>query len=146
MKIYKENDEMPKEMADIKSGKIFEVPPGYFDQLSKQLFDQSDHRDSTPLKSTKIKSLQPWLVAASFAVLITLGWWYSTNKSVSSINNIAVESELSAYIQQEIMEYDLEALSLILKDEDLYSLTEDDQNPYKIYIEEHFEDFDDILY
>ena len=146
MKNNNKIDPLPKEMADIKSGRIFEVPPGYFDQLSEQLFDKDNNFNPPAKNFSKIRSLRIWMVAASIAALISLSWWFVNDSSIITDNSITTEAELSEYIQQEIMEYDLESLSQNLNDADLYSLTEDETQPYKKYIEEHFEDFDEILY
>jgi len=145
MKSMKNNTGLPKEMEDIKEGRIFETPPGYFENLTGRFFDNEGHYRVAENKSAKIRQLRPWLIAASVVLIATLALWITFDLQRPT-NDLIDLSTLDDYIQSEIMEYDLEALSANLNEIDLYSISEDDANSYEKYIEENLEDFNELIY
>lgn len=147
MKKEKKSGQLPEEMADIKSGRIFEIPPDYFSHLNDQFFDQKDQYHPPHQNTRKIIPLRLWWIAASIALLVSVAWWYSSDVMTSSSSSDVVnQGELGEYIQSEIMEYDLESLAQNLSDNDLNPISQDDAESYQSYIEEHLEDFEDIIY
>ena len=145
MKNIKHNENLPDQMADIASGQIFDVPPGYFDNLSGRFFDSKGQLKNLDQRTSTIKVLRPWLIAASFAVLALAGWFMLPENS-TRIENLEDETELNEYILLEIMEYDLETLSGQLSESELYSITDAGGGSYEEYIEENLDDFEEIIY
>lgn len=137
--------DLPDQISDIASGKIFDVPPDYFKNLQEQLFDNKGELKILEQRTSAIHTLRPWLVAASIALVAYTGW-FMLSRDHLQMEDLQDKTTLSEYIQMEIMEYDLETLSRGLNESDLYPISDARISLYEEYIEENIDEYDGIIY
>lgn len=105
------------------------LPPDYFSQLQEKMMQQLKEEEpgpaakTVPFWSVKTSRFRMVAAAASVAVLLTAGWWYSSRPAVVVEAPVAVtepapveETALSSeeaqlYIDENILEFDTEMLA-----------------------------------
>jgi len=145
MKSEKPNHKLPQSMEDIRSGRIFDVPPGYFEKLDKTIFDALPEDRRSDSEPATLQWLKYWPIAASVALLVMAAWWINRSESLIG-KNLAEVAELHEFIQEEIMEYDIETLAGLLPEDETTGLFSEEADDLETYIMEHIEDFDPLSY
>ncbi len=138
-------DPIPNKMTDIKSERIFDIPPNYFNQLEGQFFDSNGKYIHSAQKKRSFRSHYIWSIAATIALVVSVAWWYSTDHSGSTQTTIS-ETDLEHYIQSNIMDFDLEMLTQSLVRELSSPDVPIETGNYQSYIQENLDDFEDLLY
>ncbi|GAA5221754.1 hypothetical protein [Membranihabitans marinus] len=140
------NTGFSSEMEDLKNGRLFHQPEGYFDELEAKLFAKTTDQNPILLKPEKTDSRQRlltlWLgVAASVALLIYFVGVPSPTPKAESYTNTDIIDYLE-YSDVDMIEI-VESLDHIPEfDEEMSDKIE----VYYEYIAENLVDFEDIIY
>jgi len=136
---------LPEAMEEIRSGQVFEVPSGYFEELDSRIFNSQTQGKRSTARPAFIFLRKYWPVAASVALLMMIVWWMNRDV-ISTDSNVVNLNELHDFIQEQIMEYDIETLAGMASGEETSNLFPGDTETLETYILEHLEDFETILY
>lgn len=139
------DDQLPEEMADIKSGEVFKVPETYFEDLRSKLFDENGRYIDPHRPGKTIRMIHPWMIAASLALIAILAWWFWSVPSTPT-EFIANEELLEEYLEIVALEYDMETLIENLEEEDILTLNKELSATYENYINENIDQFYELLY
>lgn len=119
----------------------YEVPKGYFDTLANRIQQKEEQND------TRKNSHWIYAIAAGFALLVSLGWYFNNNSSSSApedfLTKVSDES-IIFYLQnseltiEELTEYS--EVTSFLKEEQLPDFNLEDE----VILQEYFDDTLDI--
>lgn len=143
-------DRFPSEMEEIKSGEIFEIPEGYFQELEKKVFTQTVDVESDIISEpdTSRSVIRPlvWIASAAAAVLLILFIGdFSQNPEPGELNNIS-DLEIIEYLNDS--DLDIDEILETMGEENISAIGTgaDNGDEYFNYINENISEFEELLY